>query len=322
MAAATRLLDLVRAEIRLRHYSLRTEKAYVDWIRRFVLYHRKRHPREMGGEEVRAFLNHLANHSYVSPATQAQALAALLFLYKRVLNVALPWIDNVVRAHRPKRLPTVLSQQEAHRVLAQLQGVHWLIGALLYGSGLRLLEGLRLRIKDVNLEYRRITVRNGKGGKDRVTVLPVALVDSLKLHLSKVRLQHEQAIETGYGGVEMPYALARKYPKAHMQWSWQYVFPAIRPSIDPRTGSRRRHHIHEESVQRQVRSAARRAGIEKPVSPHTFRHSFATHLLENGYDIRTVQELLGHKDVKTTQIYTHVMAPGANPVRSPLDEPP
>jgi integron integrase len=321
MPATPRLLDSVRAEIRTRHYSLRTEKAYVDWIRRFVVHHGRRHPKNMGGDEVRAFLSHLANHCHVAPATQAQALAALLFLYKRVLNVDLPWIDNVVRAHRPKRLPTVLSQAEAQQVVAHLNGVHWLIGALLYGSGLRLMECLRLRVKDVNLEYRRIIVRNGKGAKDRATLLPATLVDSLRLHLEKVRIQHERAMANGYGGVELPYALARKNPTAHLQWSWQYVFPASRPSTDPRNRCRRRHHIHEESVQRQVRHAARLAGIERPVSPHTFRHSFATHLLENGYDIRTVQVLLGHKDVKTTQIYTHVMAPGANPVRSPLDGP-
>ena len=321
MPASPRLLDSVRAEIRLRHYSLRTEKAYVDWIRRFILHHQKRHPRELGGDEVREFLSHLATHLHVSPATQAQALAALLFLYKRVLNVDLPWIDNVVRAHRPKRLPTVLTQSEVQQVIAHLDGVHWLIGALLYGSGLRLLEGLRLRVKDVNLDHRRITVRNGKGSKDRVTLLPIALVESMRTHLEKTRRLHDQAIKDGTGGVELPYALARKYPRAHVQWAWRYVFPAARPSVDPRTGSSRRHHVHEESVQRHVRNAARLAGIEKPVSPHTFRHSFATHLLENGYDIRTVQELLGHKDVKTTQIYTHVMAPGATPVRSPFDKP-
>jgi integron integrase len=324
MPASPRLLDLVRAEIRLRRYSLRTEKAYVDWIRRFVLYHRKRHPSEMGGDEVRSYLSHLATQREVSPATQAQALAALLFLYKRVLNVHLPWIDNVVRARRPKRLPTVLSQPEAQQVIAHLDGVHWLIGALLYGSGLRLLEGLRLRVKDLDLVRRKIIVRNGKGAKDRVTILPATLVDPLKVHLEKIRLLHEHAVSSGTGGVELPYALApqvSQYPNAHLQWAWQYVFPATRLSIDPRSGSRRRHHVHEESVQRHVRNAARLAGIETPVSPHTFRHSFATHLLENGYDIRTVQELLGHKDVKTTQIYTHVMAPGANPVRSPLDTP-
>jgi len=319
MAAQPRLLDAVRAAIRVRHYSYRTEKAYVDWIRRFILFNARRHPRELGGNEVRDFLSHLASDRQVSPATQAQALAALLFLYKRVLNVDLPWIDNVVRAHRPKRLPTVLTREEARQVIARMQGTHRLIAGLLYGSGLRLLEALRLRVKDLDLYHRRLVVRNGKGMKDRVTILPASVAEELHLHLKNVKLLHEYAIERDFGGVEMPYALARKYPRAHLQWGWQYVFPAMRPSTDPRTGAQRRHHVHEESVQRQVRAAARAAGIEKPVSPHTFRHSFATHLLETGYDIRTVQELLGHKDVSTTQIYTHVMAPGSNPVRSPLD---
>jgi len=314
-----RLLDSVRTAIRTRHYSFRTEKAYVDWIRRFVLFHGKRHPREMAGREVAEFLSHLANDRRVASATQGQALAALLFLYKHVLNVALPWLENVVRAHRPKRLPVVLRQDEAQRVIDNLSGVHWLIAALLYGSGLRLLETLRLRIKDIDFYHRRVTVRDGKGSKDRVTILPAALVPALKAHVERMRVLHEQAIEQGYGGVELPFALARKYPRAHLSWVWQYVFPASRASTDPRTGARRRHHIPEDTVQRQVRNAARAAGIERPVSPHTFRHSFATHLLENGYDIRTVQELLGHKDVKTTQLYTHVMAPGANPVRSPFD---
>lgn len=315
-----RLLDSVRAAIRLRHFSYRTEKAYVDWIRRFIIFHDKRHPCDMGGVEVRDFLTHLANDRRVAPATQAQALAALLFLYKRVLNVDLPWIDNVVRAHRPKRLPTVLTQSEAQRVIANLSGVHWLIAGLLYGSGLRLLEALRLRVKDVDLQQRRLLVRDGKGAKDRVSILPSSLSGAFETHLKNIRLLHEQAVKHGYGGVELPHSLGRKYPRAQLQWGWQYVFPAARPSVDPRTGVSRRHHVHEESVQRRVREAARRAGIEKPVSPHTFRHSFATHLLENGYDIRTVQELLGHKDVSTTQIYTHVMAPGSSAVRSPLDE--
>jgi len=319
MAAPPRLLDSVRAEIQLRHYSYRTEKAYVDWIRRFILFHGRRHPREMGGTEVREFLSYLASDRQVSPATQAQALAALLFLYKRVMNVDLPWIDNVVRAHRPKRLPTVLTREEARHVIAQMSGVHRLIAGLLYGSGLRLLEALRLRVKDVDFYHRRILVRDGKGMTDRVTILSASAGEDLQIHLRNVRLLHEHAILRGFGGVELPHALARKYPRAYLQWGWQYVFPAARPSIDPRTGELRRHHVHEESVQRQVRTAARAARIEKPVSPHTFRHSFATHLLETGYDIRTVQELLGHKDVSTTQIYTHVMAPGSNPVRSPMD---
>ena len=319
MPAPPRLLDKVRNAIRLRHYSYRTEKAYVDWIRRFIIFHGKRHPNLMGGVEVEKFLSHLARDRNVAAATQAQALAALLFLYKRVLNVDLPWIDNVVRASRPKRLPTVLSQQEAQSVLANLHGGYWLIGGLLYGSGLRLTEALRLRIKDLELENLRILVRDGKGRKDRVTIAPASLVSHLRAHLAKVRELHRQAIAQGFGGVELPFALEKKYPDAHLAWGWQYVFPACRASVDPRTGVRRRHHVFEDSVQRQVRNAARAAGIEKPVSPHTFRHSFATHLLENGYDIRTVQELMGHKDVSTTQIYTHVMTKGTSSVRSPLD---
>jgi len=312
-------MDSVRAAIRVRHYSFRTEKAYVDWIRRFILFNKKRHPRDMGGPEVAAFLNHLASDRRVSSATQAQALAALLFLYKRVINVALPWIGDVVRAHRPKRLPTVLTREESQRVIAHLRGVHWLIAGLLYGSGLRLLEALRLRVKDVDFYHRRILVRDGKGAKDRVTILAKSVATALEAHLKNVRVLHDDAVTRGFGGVELPYALERKYPHAHLRWGWQYVFPAARPTRDSRTGTTRRHHVHEESVQRHVRNAARAAGLEKPVSPHTFRHSFATHLLEEGYDIRTVQELLGHKDVSTTQIYTHVMAPGKNAVHSPFD---
>ena len=312
-------MDSVRAAIRVRHYSFRTEKAYVDWIRRFILFNKKRHPRDMGGPEVAAFLNYLANDRQVSSATQAQALAALLFLYKRVINVALPWIGDVVRAHRPKRLPTVLTREESQRVIAHLRGVHWLIAGLLYGSGLRLLEALRLRVKDVDFYHRRILVRDGKGAKDRVTILAKSVATALEAHLKNVRVLHDDAVTRGFGGVELPYALERKYPHAHLRWGWQYVFPAARPTRDSRTGTTRRHHVHKESVQRHVRNAARAAGLEKPVSPHTFRHSFATHLLEAGYDIRTVQELLGHKDVSTTQIYTHVMAPGKNAVHSPFD---
>ena len=319
MPPARRLIDEVRKAIRLRHYSYRTEKAYVDWIWRFVVFHGRQHPKLLGGAEVEKFLSHLAQERNVSAATQSQALAALLFLYKRVLNVDLPWIDNVVRATRPKRLPTVLGQQEAQSVLANLQGVYWLIGVLLYGSGLRLTEALRLRIKDLELENLRILVRDGKGGKDRVTILPESLVTHLRAHLAKIRELHRQAIEHGFGGVDLPHALERKYPRAHLDWGWQYLFPASRASVGPRTQERRRHHVYEDSVQRHVRNAARAAGIEKPVSPHTFRHSFATHLLENGYDIRTVQELMGHKDVSTTQIYTHVMAKGTNSVKSPFD---
>ena len=314
-----RLLDQIRKVIRLRHYSYRTEQAYVDWIKRYIVFNGKRHPSGMGATEVERFLTDLAERHSVAAATQAQALSALLFLDKRVLNVDLPWLDSVVRAKRPKRLPTVLSQQEAQRVVANLPGVFWMIGGLLYGSGLRLTEALRLRVKDLELDRRRVLVRDGKGAKDRVTLLPASLVAPLRSHLDTVKLLHHQAMECGYGGVELPHALARKYPRAHIDWAWQFVFPATRPSLDPRTGARRRHHVMDEAVQRQVRKAARAAGIEKPVSPHTFRHSFATHLLEDGYDIRTVQELMGHRSVTTTQIYTHVMASGKSAVRSPLD---
>jgi integron integrase len=319
MPAPTRLLDAVRSEIDVRHYSYRTRKAYVEWIIRYIHFHKKRHPREMGGEEVREFLGHLATDLRVAPATQSQALAALLFLYKRVLHVSLPWINDVVRAHRPKRLPTVLDKAEARKVIAHLRGDYWLIAGLLYGSGLRLMESLRLRVKDVDLYHHRIMVRDGKGAKDRVTIVAPSLIEPLRHHLLKVRALHEHAMSAGHGGVELPYSLAREYPDAPVQWAWQYVFPAARPSRDPRTQVLRRHHVQEQSVQRQVRRAARLAGVEKPVSPHTFRHSFATHLLEAGYDIRTVQELLGHRDVSTTQLYTHVMAPGKNSVRSPFE---
>lgn len=313
------LLDQMRAQIRLRHYSFRTERAYVAWVRRFVRFHGLKHPSKLGGPEVEAWLSHLASERKVAAATQAQALAAVLFLYKHVLKTDLPWLDNVVRASRPRRLPVVLSASEARAVLGQLEGVSWLVASLLYGSGLRVLEALRLRVKDIDLPMQQLLVRDGKGAKDRVTMLPSALVEPLRLHLSKIRARHEHAVQSGFGGVELPFALARKYPSSHLDWGWQYVFPAAVPVRAPRGGALRRHHLLESSIQRAVRAAARRVGITKPVSPHTFRHSFATHLLEAGYDIRTVQELLGHSDVKTTQIYTHVMQKGANAVRSPLD---
>jgi integron integrase len=314
-----RLLDELRRQVRLRHYSYRTEQAYVGWVRRYILYHRKRHPASMGAAEVEAFLSHLASVRNVASATQGQAMSAILFLYKAVLKVDLPWLENVVRPTRPRRLPVVLTQAEARSVIGNLQGVPWLVAGLLYGSGLRVLEALRLRVKDVDFPIRQLTVRDGKGGKDRVTMLPESLVPPLAVHLARVRELHGLAIAQGYGGVELPYALQRKYPSAHLEWGWQYVFPAASPSVDARSGARRRAHLSEESIQRAVRSAVNHAGVLKPASPHTFRHSFATHLLEAGYDIRTVQELLGHKDVTTTQIYTHVMQKGANAVRSPLD---
>ncbi len=273
----------------------------------------------MGAAEVEAFLSYLASERNVAAATQAQALSAVLFLYKAVLGVELPWLENIVRATRPRRLPVVLTPEEARAVIGYVEGTRWLVVSLLYGCGLRVLEALRLRVKDVDFQIQQVTVRDGKGGKDRVTMLPTSLLAPLTVHLARIKEQHELATARGFGGVELPFALDRKYPRAHLEWAWQYVFPSAHPSIDPRSGARRRHHMLESTVQRAVRAAARRAGIMKPVSPHTFRHSFATHLLEAGYDIRTVQELLGHKDVSTTQIYTHVMQKGANAVRSPLD---
>jgi integron integrase len=314
-----RLLDLVRERIRVKHFSYRTEKTYIAWIKRFIRFHRMRHPGEMGGTEVEAFLTDLAVQGQVSAATQAQALAALLFLYKDVLSIELPWLDNVVRAHRPQHLPVVLTRREVQAVLGGLRGDHWLIASLLYGSGLRLMEAMRLRFKDVDLDRKMILVRDGKGAKDRVTLLPDSLRRPIASQLTRVREWHELALAGGYGGVELPYALERKYPGAYLELAWQYVFPAEQPTKDPRTGAMRRHHLHEGSVQRHVREAMRAARIEKPASCHTLRHCFATHLLEQGYDIRTLQELLGHSDVRTTQIYTHVMQKGSMGVLSPLD---
>jgi len=314
-----RLLDQVRDEIGKRHYSYRTEKQYVGWIRRFIRFHGLRHPAELGGAEVEGYLSHLAMQRNVAAATQAQALAAILFLYKHVLGIQLPWLDNVTRARRPKRLPVVLSRAEVRRVLNELHGDYWQIASLLYGSGLRLLEALRLRIKDLNLDRRCLLVRDGKGAKDRVTLIPEVLVNPLRTRLKFLRAAHETATAAGYGGVELPHALERKYPRAHLEWGWQYVFPASKPTRDPRSGVWRRHHVHEQSVQRVVREAVRKAQLSQPASCHTFRHCFATHLLDSGADIRTVQELMGHASVKTTQIYTHVLNRGGIAARSPLD---
>jgi integron integrase len=319
MSHKQRLLDQVREAIRVRHYSYRTEQQYVAWIRRYILFHDRRHPLEMGGPEVERFLSHLATERRVASATQAQALAAVLFLYKCVLNVDLPWLGNVIRATRPKRLPVVLSRTEVRRVLASLDGQLLLIVSVLYGSGLRLLEALRLRFKDVDLERRTLIVRDGKGAKDRTTVLPDSLCDPMRKQLKAVRAAHDDAKRHGFAGVELPYALQRKYPRAHLELGWQYVFPNSRPSRDPRTGAWRRHHVLLKTVQRRVKQAVQAAGIEKPASCHTFRHCFATHLIESGADIRTVQELMGHASVKTTQIYTHVLNRGGIAVRSPLD---
>lgn len=314
-----KLLDRVRAEIRVRHYSLRTEQSYVDWARRYILFHQKRHPAEMGAVEVRDFLSHLAVDRHVSASTQNQAKSALLFLYREVLKIELPWLDEVVVAKSAKRLPVVLTQVEVRALLNAMSGTMGLVASLLYGTGMRLLEGLRLRVKDVEFSRREIIVREGKGNKDRVTVLPENLILPLKAHLEKVRALHERDLEAGYGAVYLPDALAVKYPNAARAWGWQYVFPSPVRAIDPRSGVERRHHVYETSVQRAVREAARAAGLHKPVTPHVLRHSFATHLLQAGYDIRTVQELLGHKDVATTMIYTHVLNKGGRGVTSPLD---
>ncbi len=322
MSQPPRLLDQVRDLLRIKHYALRTEEAYLDWIRRFILFHNKRHPRDMGMPEIRAFLAHLATEEHVAASTQTQALSALLFLYREVLQQPIDAIDlQSIRAQKPKRLPTVLTKSEVQRVLAHLTGTYLLMARLLYGSGLRLMECLRLRVKDVDFEMRHIIVRDGKGGQDRVTLLPEIVIPALRDHLTHARTLHEQDLAQGYGCVYLPDALERKYPNACTEWGWQYVFPADNLSKDPRSGILRRHHIHESSLQKAVRAAAKVAGLTKPVSPHTFRHSFATHLLESGYDIRTVQELLGHKDVKTTMIYTHVLNRGPLGVRSPLDMP-
>ena len=316
---APKLLDQVRGKIRLKHYSIRTEQAYVDWIRRFILHFGKRHPRELGAANVEAFLTHLAVAGNVAASTQNQAKSALLFLYREVLETELPWLDNVERARAPKRLPVVLTREEVQGVLGRLTGTHWLIASLLYGAGLRIMEGLRLRVKDVEFSRKEILVRDGKGFKDRVTMLPAALAAPLAEHLKRVKALHEQDLAAGRGAVHLPYALERKYPGAARDWGWQYVFPSANLSEDPRSGIERRHHLQDQAVQRAMRQAVRDAGIAKPATPHTLRHSFATHLLEGGYDIRTVQELLGHADVSTTMIYTHVLNRGGRGVTSPLD---
>ncbi len=303
----------------MRHYSIRTEQAYTDWIKRFILFHHKKHPREMGGAEVEQFLTHLAVEGRVAASTQNQALSALLFLYKEVLKMELPWLEDMKRAKKPQRLPVVLTVEEVKRVLARMDGQHGLMADLLYGAGLRLLECVRLRVKDVDFAMRQITVRDGKGEKDRVTMLPQAVAEPLRAHLEKVKVLHEHDLEDGFGEVYLPYALDRKCPNAAKEWGWQYVFPAAGRSLDPRSGKERRHHVDEQSLQRAMKKAVRAAGLTKPATCHTLRHSFATHLLQSGYDIRTVQELLGHKDVETTMIYTHVLNLGGKGVASPLD---
>lgn len=313
------LLDRVREAIRYKHYSIRTERAYVEWVRRFVLYHGRRHPREMGGEEVRAFLGHLAGTLKVAASTHQQALSALLFLYREVLGAELPWLDDLARPKKPKRMPVVLSHGEVERLLAGLEGTHALMARLLYGSGMRLMECVRLRVKDLDFERGEILVREGKGAKDRVTMLPASLAPALRAHLARVRNLWERDREAGREGVYLPEALARKYPSAPREWGWFWGFPAREPAVDPRTGIERRHHAHEQALQRAIKRSLAEAGIAKPATTHTLRHSFATHLLQGGYDIRTVQELLGHSDVSTTMIYTHVLNRGGRGVVSPLD---
>ena len=312
-------LESVRDLIRVKHLSYRTEEAYLGWIRRFILFHDKRHPKDMGAAEVQAFLTHLAVEGKVAAATQNQAFSALLFLYREVLQKSLGTIENVVRAKKSKNLPNVLTKDEVQRLLAYMSGEQWLVANLLYGAGLRLMEGLRLRVKDLDFEYRQIVVRDGKGGRDRVTVLPDKISDALREHLGRVRRLHEEDLRLGFGEVYLPFALSRKYPKAGKEWIWQYVFPASKRSNDPRSDIERRHHVSQHFVQSAVKKAVEQAVICKKISPHALRHSFATHLLESGYDIRTLQELLGHKDVRTTQIYTHVLNRGGLGVRSPLD---
>jgi integron integrase len=318
-APAPRLLDEVRRVLRLKHYSLRTEAVYVGWIRRFILANGKRHPRDMGEAEVESFLSHLAVQGQVAAATQNQALSALLFLYKQVLCIELPWMEGVVRAKRSQHVPTVLSRDEVTHVLARMDGRSWLVASLLYGTGMRLMEALRLRIKDVDFGRNEIVIRDGKGGKDRRTMLPKSLVEPLRREMERVRLLHEADLAAGFGAAWLPHALARKYPGAPREVGWQYVFAAAQRSLDPRDGVERRHHLGDAVLSRALKSACRATGVTKPVSAHTLRHSFATHLLEAGYDIRTVQELLGHKDVATTQIYTHVLNRGGHGVLSPLD---
>ena len=315
-----KLLDQVRDRIRVKHYSIRTETQYVQWIKRFILFHGKRHPSELGAAEVEAFLTHLAVDGHVSASTQNQALSALLFLYKEVLAVDLPWLDNVVRAKRPQRLPVVLTRSEVRAVLVRMKGVHGLMANMLYGTGMRLMECVRLRVKDVDFERGEILIRDGKGGKDRVTMLPSSVVAGLQAHLEQRRALFEDDKRIGKTDVFLPDALARKYPNAATEWCWQYIFPSGSYSVDPRSGVERRHHIDEKLLQRAMKKAVQMAGIAKPATPHTLRHSFATHLLEAGYDIRTVQELLGHSDVSTTMIYTHVLNKGGRGVLSPLDQ--
>jgi len=313
------LLDQLRDAIRLKHYSIRTEETYCNWVKRFILFHNKRHPKDMSAPEITAFLTHLATHDNVAASTQNQALSAILFLYREVLRQEMTPLSDVIHAKRPQHLPVVLTKAEAQAVLRQVPNEHQMMAKLLYGSGLRLMECVRLRVKDLDFAQHQIVVRDGKGLKDRVTMLPDQLIEPLQTHLAQVRQLHTQDLERDCGVVYLPFALERKYPNASTEWGWQYVFPSRALSTDPRSGVTRRHHVDPSGLQRAVKDAVRAAGLTKNATCHSFRHSFATHLLESGYDIRTVQELLGHADVKTTMIYTHVLNRGGLAVRSPLD---
>lgn len=314
-----RLLDQVRDALRFRHYSLRTEQTYVHWIRRYIVFHGKRHPKDLGAAEVTAFLTHLASQRQVTASTQNLALASLLFLYRHVLEIDLPWLDQLVPARRTRYLPTVLTNSEVQAVIRQLDGTPWLMAMLLYGAGLRLNECLNLRVKDVEFDRRQLLVRDGKGSKDRVAILPASVSEPLQNHLGKVKQLHQRDLAAGLGEAALPHALANKYPKAGYQWGWQFIFPSRSLCTNPHTGRQTRYHIHDKTLQRSIKDAALRAGIRKPVRCHTFRHSFATHLLEDGVDIRSIQELMGHKDVSTTMIYTHVMSKTTLSIQSPAD---
>jgi len=314
-----KLLDRLRAQIRVRHFSPRTEEAYAGWVRRYVVFHGRRHPDQMGEAEIRAFLSFLAEQRNVSSSTQNQALAALLFLYREVMGRPLDWVDVGIRAKRPGRLPTVLSRDEVRRVLGVMSGAPYLVASLLYGSGLRLTEALELRVKDIDFDRGEVRLRDGKGRQDRVTMLSMAVQTPLREHLRRVWELHERDLAEGAGRVVLPDALTRKYPNADREWGWQWAFPATSGYVEKESGIRRRHHLHETVIQRNMKEAVRKAGIAKPASCHTLRHSFATHLLESGYNIRTVQELLGHRDVRTTMIYTHVLNKGGRGVQSPAD---
>jgi integron integrase len=314
-----KLLDQVRDAIRLKHYSIRTEQSYIEWIKRYIYFHNKQHPADMEARHISSFLTYLAVQRKVTSSTQNQALCALVFLYRHVVKKELGQFDDLVYAKRPSKLPVVFTPDEIKNLMMQLDGMVWIMAQLLYGAGLRLMECIRLRVKDIDFGYKQIVVRDGKGHKDRVTMLPEIVIGPIKRHLSKVKQIHEGELTAGFGTVYLPYALARKYPHASREWSWQYVFPAAGRSVDPRSGVEQRHHVSEAILQRAIKRAIRQSGITKPGSCHSLRHSFATHLLEDGHDIRTVQELLGHKDVSTTMIYTHVLNKGGKGVTSPSD---